>query len=140
MWISLEVLNQNQQYLRWKIFESLNILFVVYTITVIVNRSRDARFGDSTEALINIGEHFFYAIFIGIKMAVYLKIIGLELTKKALLWIVISLNVIGFFNEILQNLICGRFVFHFIADSQKDMFVNLAGTVVFVLSALLYSH
>ena len=140
MWISLEILNQNHRFLRWQIFETVNIVFVVYTIAVIVNRSRDARFGISTEAIINIGEHFFYAIFIGLKMAVYLRIIGLKLTNKMILWVAISLNIIGFFNELLQNLICGRFVFHFIADAKKDMFVNLAGTLVFVLSALLYSH
>jgi len=138
MWLSLELLNRQKSYIQSRLFGLFNNIFAYYTIAVIVNRSRNAQFGFVTEAVINVGEHFFYAIVIGLKLAIYLRIMTVEITKKQLLWIVTTLNIIGFFNEVFQNALRGRFHLHFIADAQKDMLVNLIGSLVFLVCGLLY--
>ncbi len=138
MWISLEILNAQKSYVQGRLWNLFNHIFVFFTIAVIVNRSRNAHFGNAIEAVINIGEHFFYALVIGLKLVIYLRIMHFEIAKKQLLWLVISLNIGGIFNEVFQNSICGRAAFTFIADAQKDMFVNFIGSLVFLMCALIY--
>jgi hypothetical protein len=138
MWISLEILNSQKSYVHGRLWNLFNHIFVFFTIAVIVNRSRNAHFGNATEAAINIGEHFFYALVIGLKLVIYLRIMHFEIAKKQLLWLVISLNIGGFFNEVFQNVVCGRATLTFIADAQKDMLVNFIGSLVFLVCALLY--
>lgn len=138
MWISLELLNRQKSYMQSRLFSLFNNIFAYYTIVVIVNRSRNAQLGFVTEAVINVGEHFFYAIVIGLKLTIYLRIMTVEISKKQLVWIVTTLNIIGFFNEVFQNALRGRFRLHFIADAQKDMLVNLIGSLVFLVCALQY--
>lgn len=133
MWISAEYLNNNKTFIKHKQHQSYNFIFWLFTVFVIVNRSRSVAFSPALEEFVNICEHFFYALVIGIKLHVYFRLLLRKFVRRPILWIFTSLNVIGFINEIFQNWLRHRPLLEFIADSKKDMLVNFVGSLVFVL-------
>ena len=140
MWASVELLNSFKTYRQEQSNENLNFVFWIYTLFVVVARTRRHHFDSFFEEAINISEHFFYAIVIGIKLASYVKILCKTISIWNLVGIAFLLNIIGFFNEIFQNWVCKRPLHLFTQDSQKDMLVNLIGSLVFTTGMLYYQY
>ena len=133
MFISLEYLNSNKQYISAYNYKLLNALFVGYVLLICIDRSRPYKFYDGIEIIINSFEHLLFGFIICIKMAVYYSIFQNKLTlqKNERLGIVIVFNIFGFLNEFFQNWYKHQSQWHLNFDSRKDILMNIIGTLLF---------
>jgi hypothetical protein len=66
-----------------------------------------------------------------LKVKQYLRIFNVK-SSYNLVYIVLIFNVVGVLNEVMQNALCHRALFIFITDSQKDVCMNMLGSLGFV--------
>lgn len=133
MFLSLEYLNTNKQYISAYNYKLLNTIFVAYVSFICIDRGRAYKFYDGIEIIINSIEHMLFGFIICIKMAVYYSIIKSKSTlqKKERLGIVIVFNIFGFLNEFFQNWYKHQSLWQLSFDSRKDIFMNITGTLLF---------
>ena len=137
MHLSLEVLNRQNVYLlhAYKIY---NFIFWSYEL-VLLERLRTAHLSALTEWLLNCAEHLAFGVVICLKIYIYTAVFSKGKVRsrwqRALIAFVVF-NMIGVVNEIFQNNLAHRNLFVFIADSIKDIKMNLLGAVVFFAAVL----
>lgn len=113
-------------------------MFILYLIFVVWERTRHYQFLSIVELWLNNLEHILFGVMICfistkvLKLSPYnVRSFGLRLLLGILLF-----NAVGFINKWFQNLLQHRYFFSLIPDSQKNMRMNLIGTAVFLLAAL----
>lgn len=133
MWLSVEFLNRQKNYLIAHRYRLFNFIFGFYTLLVIINRTRTAQFSPLTEGVVNIAEHLFFGIVICLKISIYCQLFFKIQTLVFPIIVVLLFNILGIFNEVFQNWLCTRPLWFFIADAQKDILVNLCGSILFLI-------
>lgn len=131
MTVSLEVLNRNKAYLRQTNYTLYNWFFVGYLILVVADRTRRFHLNETFEWCFNSLMHILFGLIVCFKMSQYWTVFGGQ-SKHRLLYIALAFNILGVFNEVLQNWMSHRALFVFIPDSLKDMGMNIVGTLVFL--------
>jgi len=121
-------------------YKWLNLLFFLYMLFIVWERTRGHKFAETPELIINDAEHILFAVIISLLIALllgmypknnYTRLVNIVIT-------VAIFNIIGVINECFQNMLAARPLFVFIPDSKKDLLMNVIGSVVFVLLALLF--
>ncbi len=137
MHISLEILNHRKGYLQQS-YKLYNFIFWGYSL-VLLERLRSVHFNASAEWLLNCAEHLFFGIVICLKVYIYTAVFT-NVTKPTRLKRGVAafllFNVIGVVNEVFQNWLSSRNLFVFIADSMKDMGMNIIGATVFFTAVI----
>jgi hypothetical protein len=137
MQLSLEILNSRPKYFQHP-YRVLNFIFWSYDL-VLLERLRGWHFSETIEYLMNCVEHLAFGVIICLKIyiyaAVFTNLSKAQRWKKAMIAVVVF-NIIGVINEVFQNAIGGRTLFVFIADSIKDLWMNLLGGSLFLLTVL----
>lgn len=134
MHLSLEVLNRQPVYLRHS-FKIYNSIFWAYEL-VLVERLFQHNVSGTFEWMLNCAEHLGFAVIICLKIYIYTAVFfkpGFLLRQQRALIAVLLFNLIGVFNEVLQNQLCNRPLLVFTADCCKDIQVNLLGSLLFFL-------
>jgi hypothetical protein len=132
MVVSLEILNRQKNYLAQRYYRIFNTLFVGYLISVVVDRSRIFRLRYRWEWCINSGMHILFALIVCFKISQYMMVFNIK-TKHRNLYIALIFNILGLLNEFLQNAMCQRDILFLIPDAQKDLVMNMIGTVAFLM-------
>ena len=138
MYIFLEILNSKKVYLNQKNYKIVNALCVGYQLFITINRTRKLNFSKNTEGVINILEHFFFALVVCLlisQLLLFFKKTTLTNLQETLL-IALIFNGVGVFNEFFQNIISHRALFVFTPDSIKDIGINLIGSLIFIAYSL----
>jgi hypothetical protein len=138
MHVSLEVLNSRAAYLEHS-YKLFNFLFWAYQV-VLLERLRSFSFSPTAEWMINCAEHIAFGAIICLKVYMYSAIYIWKKDSQRLFRIVAAVlffNGLGVFNEVFQNWLYDRDSFRFIDDSLKDLRMNLWGTALFFLTALI---
>ncbi|MEO7311556.1 MAG: hypothetical protein ABIX01_14225 [Chitinophagaceae bacterium] len=131
--VTVSYLNSRKQYLR-EPYKWFNAGFLFYLILVVWERTRHYQFSPFSELMINDLEHVLFAIMICFISTRVLKFSPFNVRSfplRLLLGILIF-NSIGFINEWFQNTLNDRSLFTLIADSQKDIRMNLLGSALFL--------
>jgi VanZ family protein len=106
---------------------------------VLVERLRHFKMNPTAEWWLNNLEHIFFALVVGFMLYMLLAIFWLkkenQRLKRAIL-VFLLFNAIGLINEWNQNHLCNRPAFVLIADSVKDLKMNLIGSSIFFLTVL----
>ena len=131
MMVSLEILNRKNRCLNQPNFTVYNWLFVGYLVLVVVDRTRRWHIGEAMEWAFNSLMHVLFALIVCFKISQYLMAFDVKI-KNRTLFIALAFNILGVVNEGMQNIMCSRPLFSLIADSQKDLVMNVVGTLVFV--------
>lgn len=131
MTVSLEVLNRLKTYRNQPNYTLYNWFFIGYLVLVVVDRTRTFHVNDTIEWCFNSLMHILFGLIVCFKISQYMIIFDWKI-KNRTLSIALAFNVLGVFNEILQNAMSSRALFVFIPDSQKDMVMNVVGTLVFI--------
>jgi VanZ family protein len=121
-------------------YKWINLVFYLYMLFIVWERTRHFQYSETAELLINDAEHIFFANIISILIALIITLVTNkhQAFVKNILLSVIIFNAVGVINEYFQNLIGHRSFFYLIADSKKDMLMNLLGSVVFLLLAAFF--
>jgi hypothetical protein len=130
---SIEYLNRQKAFKNLPNYGIFNVIFVSYLVFIVLNRSRNFKFGVYTEGSLNIAEHGFFALIICSKLLLYFHLFSKYALKTKAIFAFISFNLIGLFNEIFQNQLNHRPLFLFIEDARKDMIVNGLGSLLFLI-------
>ena len=131
MLVSLEILNHNKRYLQQIHYKLYNLFFIGYTMLVVWDRTRTYHVGAVIEWSFNSLMHILFGVIVCFKISQYLVVFDKHI-KHRTLFIALFFNVLGVFNEYLQNFMSQRALFVFTPDSQKDMLMNVVGTLVFI--------
>lgn len=121
-------------------YKWINLLFFIYMLLIVWERTRHYKFSPLAELAINDAEHIFFAVIISTLIALLLLLtIAANYSHRRITAItIITFNVVGVVNECFQNILAHRPVFVFIPDSKKDLLMNILGSAVFLLLA--YVH
>jgi hypothetical protein len=131
-------LNTRTQY-KLQPYKWINLLFFLYVLFIVWERTRHYKFSDTTELVINDVEHIFFANIISLLIALILLLtLPIKGYAKLIAITVIIFNTVGVINEYFQNLIGSRPLWDLIPDAKKDLLMNVIGTAVFVLLAWLF--
>jgi CDP-diglyceride synthetase len=131
MLISIEVLNRSVSFTQDVYYRKYNLLFISYLVLVVIDRTRKFTFGETPDYWFNCFMHLAFGMIVCLKVKQYLRISNAQSTYN-LIYIFLIFNVIGILNEVMQNALCHRALFLFIADSQKDVCMNVLGSLGFV--------
>jgi VanZ family protein len=134
MHLSLEILNRQALYLQHK-YKLYNTVFWGYSL-VLLERLRTNHFDKTTEWVFNSAGHLFFGIIICIKLYIYTALFAKHYYAMRLqrgLAAFVIFNLIGLANEVFQNYLCSRSLPVFIPDSCKDLKMNMAGAIVFMM-------
>jgi VanZ family protein len=131
MMLSLEILNHQKQYLTQPNFRVYNWFFIGYLVLVVVDKTRKIHLNEVFEWSFNSMMHILFGLIVCFKISQYLRVFNAQI-KNRTLSIALIFNVIGVLNEFMQNIMNGRQVFELIADSRKDLMMNVVGTLVFM--------
>lgn len=131
MMVSLEILNRQESYRNQPFCSLYNGFFVGYLVLVVVDRTRKIHLNETFEWSFNSLMHILFGLIVCFKISQYLGVFDVKI-KNRTLSIALIFNVIGVMNEFLQNTMNGRQLFELIADSQKDLLMNVVGTLVFI--------
>ena len=131
MLVSLEILNHNKRYLQQVHYRLYNAFFIGYTMLVVWDRTRTYHVGEAIEWSFNSLMHILFGLIVCFKISQYLVIFDKHI-KHRTLFIALCFNVLGVFNEYLQNFMSQRDLFVLIPDARKDMGMNVIGTLVFI--------
>ena len=122
-----------QQPYKW-----VNLVFFVYMLLIVWERTRHYKFAELSELLINDAEHLFFALVISMLIVMMLvTTTKMVFNIKTIAITVVVFNAVGVVNEVFQNLLASRPLFTFIPDSKKDLLMNVFGTIAFIALALL---
>ena len=139
MMVSLEILNRNKRYLNQPFYRFYNVLFMSYLILVVGDRTRSFRLGETVEWSFNSLMHILFGLIVCFKISQYLTAFDFKLNKR-IFYIALIFNVLGVLNEFLQNLMGARPMFVLIPDAQKDLMMNVVGTLIFVSVEYVLEH
>ena len=139
MMVSLEILNRNKYYLNQPFYGFYNGLFMGYLILVVWDRTRSYHVGDGIEWAFNSLMHILFGLVVCFKISQYMAVSNLKF-KNRVLYIALILFVLGVLNEFMQNIMCHRETFILIPDSQKDLVMNVVGTLIFMTVEFLLSR
>lgn len=131
MILSLEILNRHERYRSQRFLGLYNWIFVGYLILVVTDRTRRFHVALSIEWTFNSVMHILFGLVVCFKISQYLTVFDIKINKR-LLYIALIFNVIGILNEFLQNVMSQRETFVLIPDAQKDLVMNVIGTMVFM--------
>ena len=131
MMLSLEILNRDERYRNQRFFRFYNLLFMSYLILVVADRTRKFHVLYSIEWTFNSLMHILFGLVVCFKISQYLTVFDIKMNKR-LLYIALIFNIIGVLNEFLQNMMGQREVLVLIPDAQKDLVMNVIGTMVFM--------
>ena len=131
MMLSLEILNRQERYVNQPNFRVYNWFFIGYLALVVVDRTRKFHLNEAFEWSFNSLMHILFGLIVCFKISQYMTVFDV-LIKNRTLYIALIFNVIGVLNEFLQNTMNGRQLFELIADSQKDLVMNVVGTLIFI--------
>lgn len=131
MTLSLEILNNNKNYLQQRSVSVYNILFVGYLALMVWDRTRSYHTDFAIEWQFNSLVHILFGWIICFKIHQYFTAFNIHI-KNSFLYIALIFNILGFFNELMQNIMNGKYIFTFTADTQKDLMMNIIGTMVFI--------
>ena len=129
--VSMEILNRNINYISQLNYQIYNLVFIAYLTLIVMDRTRFFKFGETLEWTINSAMHVMFALVVCFKISQYFFIFKLK-NKQYIFYIALIFNVLGIFNEFMQNAICHRELFVLIADAQKDILMNFLGTLCFI--------
>lgn len=133
----LEILNANSRYKQHP-YKWYNTIFVCYEF-VLLERLRHFKMNAKAEWWLNNIEHIAFALVIGFIIYILIAIFWLKEEKDRLLRgfiVAFIFNGIGLLNEFSQNKLANRPIFELIADSKKDIVMNLIGTAI-LMSAII---
>jgi len=118
-----------------------NLIFLGYICFITWVRTRPYKFPGEAEFWINNTEHLFFALVVCLLVVLYITVVFSKKASfgKKLLYSVCIFNFIGLFNEYFQNVINHRALTVLTHDAQKDLLMNVAGSLLFVIVASLYS-
>lgn len=136
--ILLEILNTNAQY-KLHPYKWYNTIFILYEM-VLLERLRHFKMNSTAEWWLNNVEHIFFALVIGFLIYILIALYWLKQDKYRLqrgLLVAIIFNAVGLINEWQQNKQAGRPVFELIADSKKDLKMNLIGTTILLVAIVI---
>ncbi len=139
MILSVEILNRNIKYLSQPFYRFYNLLFMSYLILVVGDRTRFFRLGETIEWSFNSLMHILFGLIVCFKISQYFRVFDFNLDKR-ITTIALIFNMLGVFNEFLQNLMGSRPMFVLIPDAQKDLAMNGVGTLIFILVEYILSH
>ncbi len=139
MMVSLEILNRNKRYLSQPFYRFYNGIFMGYLILVVWDRTRTYHVGNGVEWAFNSLMHILFAWVVCFKISQYLFAFDFKLNNR-IANIALIFNVLGVFNEFLQNLMGARPLFILIPDAQKDLMMNVVGTLIFVSVEYVLEH
>lgn len=131
MTVSLEVLNRHKTYRNQPNYTLYNWFFIGYLVLVVMDRTRTFHVNYTMEWCFNSLIHILFGLIVCFKISQYVLIFDWKL-KDRILYIAFIFNILGVFNEVLQNAMGSRALFVFIPDAQKDMVMNVVGTLVFI--------
>jgi hypothetical protein len=131
MMLSLEILNRQSLYLNQPNFRIYNWFFIGYLVLVVVDRTRKIHLNEAFEWSFNSMMHILFGLIVCFKISQYLRVFNVQI-KNRTLSIALIFNVIGVLNEFMQNMMCQRATFILIPDAQKDLMMNVVGTLVFM--------
>ena len=130
-------LNSRKKYLLQP-YKWVNLVFFVYMLLIVWERTRHSTFAELPELLMNDAEHLFFALVISLLIAMVLATTTrLVFNNTTIAITAVIFNAVGLVNEVFQNLLAGRPLFIFIPDSQKDLRMNVLGTAIFIVVAWL---
>ena len=139
--ISVEFLNTRKQF-NGRI-KTYNLLFFVYLLFITGIRTIGTSKNQTLVYTINVFEHLVFALIISFKIHLYLLLLkdANDLKEMTRFWLcAFFFNVVGFINEVYQNLAKNADPFKFSFGSKVDMVVNIVGSLVFVLIAYLLTR
>jgi hypothetical protein len=133
---SVLFLNYHQKYKALASHVLYNVVFCGYLLFIVLNRERSLyryKFSSIWEEIINISEHGLFAMVICLKIIIYLGIFTKWNFQKRRVTSVLLLNLVGVGNEFFQNSLQSKGFLPLCADAQKDLIINLIGSIVFYL-------
>jgi VanZ family protein len=139
MIVSLEILNRNKGYLNQPFYRFYNGIFMGYLILVVWDRTRTYHVGDGVEWAFNSLMHILFGLVVCFKISQYVAVFNFKI-KNRVLYIALIFNILGVLNEFMQNMMCHRETFVLISDSQKDLVMNMLGTLIFIAVEFLFSR
>ena len=131
MMVSLEILNRNKRYINQPFYRFYNTLFMGYLILVVWDRTRSYHVGDGVEWVFNSLMHILFGLVVCFKISQYMAVFNFKF-KNRILYIALIFNILGVLNEFMQNVMCHREPFVLIPDAQKDLVMNVVGTLIFL--------
>ncbi len=135
--VLVSFLNSRKKY-QLQPSKTVNLVFFIYMLLIVWERTRHFKFAPLPELLMNDAEHLFFALVISLLIVMLLvTTTRLQFNVQTISTTAAVFNAVGLVNEVFQNLLAGRPMFIFIPDSQKDLLMNVVGTVVFVVVAWL---
>ena len=136
--LTVSYLNSRPSFLRQP-YKLYNTIFLIYLSFVVWERTRTHQFSVFTELWINNLEHVLFGLMICFitNLVISLPPFNFKKFAQRILASIVIFNCIGFINELFQNVMTQRPIFHFIPDSQKDIRMNLLGTTAFIILALI---
>ncbi len=147
LFISIEFLNRQQIYLKSR-FKALNLLYFIYLSFIILERGSKVLFPiisaskpnlDLSKIMVlNIVEHLAFALVVCTQLYFYFCIFSRQTGHKKWLHlkIVVLFNLLGMLNEVYQASFTFKGQFSFSAEALKDIFVNIAGSVLYFCLAM----
>jgi hypothetical protein len=120
-----------------------NALFFIYLLFIVALRTTGTSKNQSIVYVVNVFEHLVFAFIISFKISLYLTLFKATNTLKEIArycLCAVLFNIVGFMNEIYQNLAKGLPPFKFSYGSKIDMLVNVVGSVLFVATAYVYNN
>ena len=135
-YLSYEYLNNNKKYLEIRNHTIYNWLFPGFIMFVILVRSKWFFISESIDYHLNTVEHLFFASVVCLTLRIYFQIFNvLTSTIKSLLLVFIVFNLIGLANEYFQNFFQHTPILLLEEGDVKDIYVNLAGSVLYLVIA-----
>ena len=138
-YISFEILNFNKNYKRLEKKELYNFFFIFSAGFVIAIRSKFFLFSESVTYSINTLEHLLFAMVLCTLISLYLNLFKISFKNKIIRisFIAILFNVLGLINEFYQNYLMGNEMFQLEDYSIKDLWVNVSGTFLYIVSSII---
>jgi hypothetical protein len=135
-YISYEYLNSNKKYLEIRNHTIYNWLFIGFLMFVILVRSKWFFISESVDYHLNTVEHLFFSGIVCLILRIYFQIFNFNLLWiKSLLLAFIAFNFIGLINEYFQNFFQQTPILLLEEGDVKDIYVNLAGSVLYLAVA-----
>jgi hypothetical protein len=109
----------------------LNVFFTGYLYIILAVRAIPWQWNQHIRETVNIVEHLLFAVLVCtlIFLGSLATNVGVVLYKR-ILGSCMVFNIIGFINEVYQNLTMSKQPLAFAADSIKDLGINMAGSLL----------
>jgi hypothetical protein len=130
---SIEFLNSRRVFQEVPEHRRYNAIFIGFVLFIVLNRARAFRFDERVEFILNLAEHGLFALVICLNLLCYLDLLGRWAHRARMLVVVLLFNVIGLVNEAFQNAMNDRILWFLEPDAIKDIAMNVAGSVIFLL-------